>query len=57
MTTEKRTTIAFTKEQYRELSELSKVLGEPPSTVIHRAISLLYYIKIDGLKLHNFQLP
>lgn len=46
-TTEKRTTIAFTKGQYRELCELSEELGEPPSSVIHRAISLLYFFKIE----------
>lgn len=45
-TTEKRITIALTKEQLRELDALSKELGESPSVVIHRAISFLYYFRM-----------
>jgi hypothetical protein len=42
-TTEKRLTIAFTKEQLRELEKLVEKYGESPSAIIHRAITFLYY--------------
>jgi hypothetical protein len=41
-TTEKRLTIAFTREQLRELMELSEHMGETPSMVVHRAVTLLH---------------
>lgn len=47
-TTEKRITLALTKEQLKELDELSNKFRESPSSIIHRAISLLYYIKIES---------
>jgi hypothetical protein len=42
-TTEKRITIAFTKRQLQELNTLCEKMGEPPSAIIHRAITFLYY--------------
>lgn len=47
-TTEKRLTIAFTREQLRELEVLTEKFGESPSAVIHRAILILHYITFTG---------
>lgn len=44
-TTEKRITLALTTRQNHELSQLSKKMGESPSSVIHRAIAILYYLE------------
>jgi hypothetical protein len=45
-TTEKRLTIAFTRHQLLELTTLVNQMGETPSKVIHRAITMLH----DSLK-------
>lgn len=42
-TTEKRLTIAFTREQLRELNKLCDHMGETPSMIIHRGLALLYH--------------
>lgn len=41
-TTQKRITIAFTKEQLRELNLLCEHMGETSSMVIHRAVTMLH---------------
>jgi Ribbon-helix-helix protein, copG family len=43
-TTQKRTTIALTKQDLRELDELAQYFGENTSGVIRRAVILLHYI-------------
>jgi hypothetical protein len=43
-TTEKRITLALTKEEARTLKVLGEALGENQSQTIKRAIMMLYYI-------------
>lgn len=46
-TTIKRITLALTKEDLRQLDELSKMFEEDISKIIKRGIILLYYLSID----------
>lgn len=49
-TTEKRISIALTKEDLRMLTTIENLLGENVSQVIKRALDLLYHEKIkEGL--------
>lgn len=47
-TTEKRLTIAFTREQLRELDALCKHMGETRSMIVHRAVTMLHQYVEDN---------
>jgi hypothetical protein len=49
-TTEKRLTVAFSREQLQELKELCETMQERPSSIIHRAITMLHYDRIGWHK-------